>query len=416
MTMSRADGCSGAFVVIGLGVGAILAVKTKSRLLWVSDIPAPSDLCEALGDDWELTPYHDAEPLGPQLMDMTLVVVYSSGDPESQHQFCRVVNALARASAVGVFIVPEDLLPVWTDLCRKHGQFLCVSEDASPQELAAKLSAAAAVQPIVRDLKAELAAKSQNGASRDRVSDQIDEEMRLAAKLQRDFLPRTMPQVGPIRTSVFYRPLSYLSGDIYDVSRLDETHLGFFIADAVGHGLPAALFTMFIKRVFQTKRIFEHSYEIVPPDVSLAELNEDICQQDLSSCEFCTAAYCVLDTEDLSLVYARAGHPEPVLIRSDGQVQLLAAEGGLLGIFPEEKYQLERIQLVSGDRLLLYTDGAEQILWGKDKPDPSALAEVFRPWSGIPRDQVLEKLADRIKADEDRRHEDDITVLIVDIE
>src|SRR5688572_27865942 len=69
----------------------------------------------------------------------------------------------------------------------------------------------------------------------------IDEELRLAAKLQQDFLPRVMPQVGNVHFHTLYRPAGYVSGDLYDVCRLDEQHVGFWMTDAVGHGMPAAL-------------------------------------------------------------------------------------------------------------------------------------------------------------------------------
>jgi sigma-B regulation protein RsbU (phosphoserine phosphatase) len=47
---------------------------------------------------------------------------------------------------------------------------------------------------------------------------------------------------------VLYRPAGYVSGDIYNVAKARRPHTGFFIADAVGHGVPAALLTMIISR------------------------------------------------------------------------------------------------------------------------------------------------------------------------
>src|SRR6202453_5516879 len=83
----------------------------------------------------------------------------------------------------------------------------------------------------------------------------LDEELRLAAKLQQDFLPKTLPQIGPVHFHTLFLPAGYVSGDFYDVMRLDEKHIGFYIADAVGHGVPAALLTMFIKHALATKQI-----------------------------------------------------------------------------------------------------------------------------------------------------------------
>src|SRR5437763_661882 len=50
----------------------------------------------------------------------------------------------------------------------------------------------------------------------------LDEELRLASRLQRDFLPKTLPEVGGIRFHTLFRPASYVSGDLYDVMRIDE--------------------------------------------------------------------------------------------------------------------------------------------------------------------------------------------------
>src|SRR5258706_5028608 len=66
----------------------------------------------------------------------------------------------------------------------------------------------------------------------------LDEELRLAARIQQDFLPKILPQVGRVHFHTLFRPAGYVSGDLYDVMRLDEEHIGFFLCDAVGHGMP----------------------------------------------------------------------------------------------------------------------------------------------------------------------------------
>ena len=92
-----------------------------------------------------------------------------------------------------------------------------------------------------------------------------------------------------------------MSGDVYDVARLDEGHLGFYVVDAVGHGVPAALLTMFIKRALVTKRIEGHDYTLIEPGAALGQLNEDMLGQDLSNFQFATCCYCLLDTRTLQL-------------------------------------------------------------------------------------------------------------------
>jgi sigma-B regulation protein RsbU (phosphoserine phosphatase) len=234
--------------------------------------------------------------------------------------------------------------------------------------------------------------------------------------LQQDFLPRRLPEVGPARFAVLYRPATWLSGDIYDVSRLDEQHVGFYVADAVGHGMPAALLTMFIKHALQTKRIIGNTYQIVPPEVSLSQLNADICRQNLTSCQFCTGIYCVLDTSKLVLTYCRAGHPPAILFRENGTIEHLNAPGSLLGVFPEETFQSRTLPLERGDRLVVFTDGAEEALRLSAGKPGADLADLIASTAQTPRDEMLLQLTQWIDAGKPGPAADDITIMVMDIE
>ena len=295
---------------------------------------------------------------------------------------------------------------------------MCIRDDAPAGEIAARLIAAVELAPALRALRQELSAVRDQKTGSDRLIEEMGEEMRLAARLQRDFLPRRLPEVGLARFGVLYRPATWVSGDIYDIIRLDETHIGFYVADVVGHGMPAALLTMFIKKALQTKRILGASYEIVPPEVAMAELNTDICDQNLSSCQFCTAAYAILEVPTLTLTYSRAGHPEPIRVRRDGSgvAERLGARGGLLGIFPDEQFPSQRVQLASGDRVLFYSDGLEDALrppQGQRQPLEQLLGQqMLRP-----RDEMLLRLSDRMDANRGQSPlTDDVTLLVLDIE
>ena len=187
----------------------------------------------------------------------------------------------------------------------------------------------------------------------------LDEELRLAARLQQDFLPKILPQLGPVHFHTLFRPAGYVSGDLYDVMRLDEQHIGFYIADAVGHGMPAALLTMFIKHAMVTKEISGNAYRLLGPGETLSRLNSSLIDQNLSQAAFATALYGVIDVESLEVTVARAGHPNPLLIQTDGAIETLGCEGPLLGIFPDEKFQDIKFNLRPGERIILYTDGVE---------------------------------------------------------
>ena len=214
------------------------------------------------------------------------------------------------------------------------------------------------LQEKINQLSFELNLLRRRDAHVNGIMTKLDEEQRLAARLQQDFLPKRLPQVGQVHFHTLFRPASYVSGDLYDVMRLDESHVGFYVADAVGHGMPAALLTMFMKNALTTKDITNGAYRVLDPSETMSRLNNSLCEQNLSNATFATACYGTLNTQTLKLSVARGGHPQPILIR-DGKMMDLDAEGALLGIFPEETFSTCRVQLHRGDRVLIYTDGIE---------------------------------------------------------
>lgn len=187
----------------------------------------------------------------------------------------------------------------------------------------------------------------------------LDDELRLAARLQQDFLPKRLPQVGSVRFQALWRPAGYVSGDLYDVVRLDEAHVGFYLADAVGHGVPAALLTMYLRHALLTKEITGATYKLLDPGDSLARLNAALNSQQLATGTFCTACYGVLNVKTLELRLASAGHPDPLLLRGDEPAAALKADGALLGVFEDERYEAVSFQLRPGDRVVLFSDGIE---------------------------------------------------------
>jgi len=383
----------------------------------VGDTPVPQNVCDATRQIGQLVVYRDDEPLAEQLSRAAVALVCPNGRGDDAHWLATVLRELQRSAVVGVFLLPTRDEPICKTLASHRDRFLTVRQDTPADQLAPQLAAAAAMQPLIRQLQSQLSDARSLGAQATRTLEEMDEEMRLAARLQRDFLPRRLPEVGPARFGVLYRPAGWVSGDIYDVVRLDETHIGFYVADVVGHGMPAALLTMFIKKALQTKRIVGHSYKIVPPQVSLKELNIDICEQNLPSCQFCTAVYCVLDVRTLELTFARGGHPEPIVVHPDGRLERLWCEGSLLGIFPEEQYDCARYQLKRGDRVVVYTDGAEEALGRQPSGELLDMESILGRWANLTREEMLLRITAQLDAQwQDAPVKDDVTVMVLDIE
>jgi len=286
------------------------------------------------------------------------------------------------------------------------GVMACVAPDIDPDELLARLTTL-------------VSAKRSAGIAIRRLREHtrhLDEQLRLAQRLQMDFLPRRMPDVGAARFAARIEPAAWVAGDFYDIFRLDERHVGFYIADVVGHGIPAALLTVFVKKSLQTKRIEGKHYELIPPEQSLALLNADLLSAQLQDTPFITMIYGIYNEETCSCRYARAGHPRPVLMGPTGSLKLLDGDGPLLGIFPDATFEVYERRLLAGERLLLYTDGAERVEAGR-RADPAQLLEIIRASALLPIEALLDSIFDSVRAATGGDHlADDVTVVALDME
>ena len=226
-------------------------------------------------------------------------------------------------------------------------------------DLSARLSTMLAMRESLDSLHRCALANRRNGQS---AANRYTNQLRLASQVQRGFLPESLPRLGRVSFHVVFCPVDYVSGDIYDVHRLDEEHVGIALADASGHGIPAALLTVYIKRALRGKEIAHGSYRILAPDEVLSALNEDILDASLSDCPFVAAAYAVLNTRTFELSLARGGAPYPLLRTADGNVQLLTPAGSVVGVLPDAHFEVTTLQLQPGYSLLLYSDGLERIV------------------------------------------------------
>ncbi|OQY07373.1 MAG: hypothetical protein B6I25_01945 [Planctomycetales bacterium 4572_13] len=247
------------------------------------------------------------------------------------------------------------------------------------------------------------------------VNEDTAKQLEMAGHVQRNFLPTRLPHTKNIRWATLFRPAEWVSGDIYDIARLDEDHIGFYLADAVGHSMPAALLTMFLKQAAVMRQTINDEYTIFKPCEVVTTLNLRMSEQELAGCLFATCFYGLLNIKTLQLDYARAGHPYPVLIR-DNQLVQLQSRGGLLGVFPEADFEQKSIQLQPGDKLFIFSDGAEPLIGASDDDGQFRFNEPFSEICRLPIEPMIEALSDRAKAYHFKPGEiDDVTAVAMEI-
>jgi len=266
-----------------------------------------------------------------------------------------------------------------------------VSRDISVAELRGRLAMIDRYHGLVKRLEQELHNMERLSKRLNVHFREIDQEMRLAGRLQRDFLPDTREPIGNLRFASVYRPASWVSGDMFDVFRIDETRSGVYIADAVGHGMAAGLLTMFIKRAIVPKRVNDAGYTVLSPSEIIRVLNDALADQSLPQCQFVTASYALIDHRTLEFQYARGGHPYPILIATDGIVSEMKSPGGLLGLFKGEDFPTFSTRLQPGDKVVFYTDGVETVLQaGPDAAlDTRSYMRFFEEHAALPINELM---------------------------
>ena len=300
---------------------------------------------------------------------------------------------------------------------------IVLDRDCGETTIASALYALAERQGFVKTVQTELRVASRFQGGLRGEMDKIHEELQLAASVQREFLPDSLPQVDNVDFRVFFRPAGYVSGDIYDVQRLDEHHVGFFLADAGGHGVPAALMTMVLSRSLTTKVVTGNSYELLEPTAVMQRLNKEMIRRHGDVPRFATAAYGVIDTRDRSVRLSGAGHPPPLVIGAGGSREI-ETEGGLLGVFPDDDFPQVEFTLQADESLLIYSDGFETAFpdpgsdeYERKMPTKRYLGAFNDLASDIRTDgpqQAMERFSKLVDAQDGSLHQvDDITVMTV---
>jgi phosphoserine phosphatase RsbU/P len=313
------------------------------------------------------------------------------------------------------------------------GALVAYPIDECPSAAAAMLFALASRQTAIRGVNQSLSLAQSFQEETASEIDRLHTELLLAARVQRDFLPKTMPEINGLKASVLFRPQGFVSGDTYDVYPLDERHVGFFLADAMGHGVPAALMTLYISGSLPRRESTGGgASRIVPPGEALTRLNAELHESLAGPARFATAVCGVVDLERDTITIACAGHPPPLRISRHG-VRPVEVSGMLMGVVADFAYEQVTIRLEPDELLVLHSDGIENAFapqHGRSHPPAPGAAQA--PTLGMPPhfihlaamrrgkaltgvDAAMEALASDLDAQAGSFHQDDdVTVLAIE--
>jgi phosphoserine phosphatase RsbU/P len=185
--------------------------------------------------------------------------------------------------------------------------------------------------------------------------ERLEQQLTWARQIQQGFLRKEMPSYPGFAFAALSVPAIYLSGDYYDVIRIDRDRCALVIADVSGKGPPAAL----LMATFRAVLLAQAVRGLSPPDT--VRLTNEIIVREIPPQSFVTLFYGVLDTARGELTYVNAGHNPPMLYDpSRGGIDLLRAGGTVIGFSASTRYHSERREMRPGQLLMMYTDGVTE--------------------------------------------------------
>ena len=259
----------------------------------------------------------------------------------------------------------------------------------------------------------------------------LDTEMEKGKKIQRDFLPKKVPDLPAWDIAFYFHPARQVSGDFYDAFHLPGGQLGLVIADVCDKGVGSALFMALFRsliRVFsgqislrgvslsgidkEKQKTIDEESAIARQAVSLT--NDYIAEEHGEESMFATLFLGILSPETGDIAYVNAGHEPLYIIGPSGVREKLSSIGPAIGMMPDVTYKAQKIQMVPGEILIGYTDGVTEALSPDEKffTQQRFLSLLEQPVSSTT------ELIDRIKADlfahiSNAPQFDDITMIAV---
>lgn len=183
----------------------------------------------------------------------------------------------------------------------------------------------------------------------------LKQQLEAAHRIQQSFMPQSFPHSENDHYFIYARniPATSVGGDLFDFIQINERDLGIVIGDVSGKGVPAALY---MARLISDLRYYSHLTE--KPSDLLKQVNQILMKRSQRGM-FVSLIYMVLNRENGELLISNAGHIPPLWYQiCCGECKQVHSQQGIpLGILPEAEFDEVRIQLGSGDTVLLTTDG-----------------------------------------------------------
>ncbi len=340
--------CKSLYVILIVDDEKLVRMLTKRRLSQLNH-----RILEA-GDGKEALEIIQREPVDLVISDWMMPELDGPG-------LCEAIKQDPRYRSISFFLMTalDEPSQIAEGLARGADDFL--PKSGSEQELLARVGAGLRSRQLLLDLEESYRVIERKQA-------QIDAELRSASEFVRDLLPVNGEVAPGIQLTWEFLPSSQLGGDLFQVARWGDDHLGIMVLDMSGHGTGPALRAVSLGMWFKGEHITQLFPDCNPSKiVTRLNLENPITDQG----DYFTIWVGVLQLSTRVLRFANAGHPGPVLVRKSMPSAVLGGKTWPVGFSPDAVYNTEEIELIESDRLYLFSDGiyevenGEEELWGR---------------------------------------------------
>jgi phosphoserine phosphatase RsbU/P len=181
-------------------------------------------------------------------------------------------------------------------------------------------------------------------------------DLEKAKAIQSASLRQDLPQDARVHFATHYIPHDVVGGDYFGIRQLDDDHYAFFLADVMGHGLAAALYTMHLSSLWDRY----HRLLTSPAEFAATVGNE--LYRLVEGAESFAAGVCgIVSADRREISFAGAGNPPALLARATGEFEEVECSGLPFGMMNDAPYDETKLTCAIGERLLLFSDGAVEI-------------------------------------------------------
>lgn len=196
----------------------------------------------------------------------------------------------------------------------------------------------------------------------EKLNEELLNDIGYAKEMQRCLLPTQMPQGMSVSFDAEYLAAEDLSGDFYNVVKLDDSNIAIYIGDVSGHGISAAMLTVFAyQNVIQLKEKEDSADKIIEPGFVLETIYKSYNKTNINEEKYILMLYGIYNIKNKSFKYASAGiNVSPYIIKRSGEIYEMDVRGFpicKLGDFVSPNYKNRSIHLETGDKVLFYSDG-----------------------------------------------------------